>query len=768
MTLRRTCPTLSVDSVWHLFLCMAALVLLHGILSGPEAFADEQVDRFVGSETGRSRPNILFIFSDDHATAAISAYGGNLNETPNIDRIAREGAVFRNTFCANSICGPSRACILTGLHSHKNGFLRNGDRFDGSQFTFPQQLQSSGYQTALIGKWHLGSDPTGFDHWEILPGQGNYYNPDFLTMDGGRHREQGYVSDLITNKTLDWLKEQSASDKPFLMMCQHKAPHRNWSPAIRHLGKFDSQSIAEPSTLFDDYSNRSELLKENEMTLADHFSWSHDAKFQGENRYPEYFGSRHKNREYLRMTAQQRERWDEHYEPQNQAFITAMEAGKLTDDDVTRWKYQRYIKDYLSTIAAVDESIGRLLDYLDESGLADNTIVIYSSDQGFYLGEHGWYDKRWMFEQSLQMPFVIRWPGRIDAGSRPSTIIQNIDFAPTFLDIAEQKIPTTMDGISLKQVFAGDGEVAGPFRDTLYYAYYENGGAHHVAAHDGVRGKRYKLMHFPRTREYQLFDLVKDPDELRNVADESSYLDVKNEMVAELADARKRYKVNTAAIPATRKDEERWWARENKLRQRVQNAPVDLVFLGDSITQGWEGAGKDVWKEFYSDRDALNLGISGDRTEHVLMRIRTMRLDKLQPEVMVLLIGTNNTGHLMQDPTEVAEGIRTIIEQVRKKSPRTQILLHSIFPRGDSPNDPYRLNNDAINRLVEPMANDKDVHWIDIDEQFLNPDGSMIQTMTHDQLHLTPKGYRTWATAIEPKLQSLLSTQEEVEASVGQ
>ncbi|MCA9062484.1 MAG: sulfatase-like hydrolase/transferase, partial [Planctomycetaceae bacterium] len=332
------------------------------------------------------RPNILFIFSDDHATQAIGAYGSRINQTPNLDRIANEGAIFRNSFCANSICGPSRACILTGKHSHVNGFLRNGNRFDGSQTTFPKLLQQVGYQTAMIGKWHLESDPTGFNYWEVLPGQGSYYNPDFIQMDKTRKRYEGYCTDIITERALDWLKNGRDQEKPFVMMCQHKAPHRNWAPPERYFTLFDDQDIPEPVTLEDSYEGRSALLKQNEVSVKDHFFWGHDMKFHGDNLFPKYFASGTINGEYRRMTDAQKAAWDAHYEPQNEAFIARMKAGEMSDREILAWKYQRYIKDYLRCIQAVDDSVGQLLNYLDESGLAENTIVIYSSDQGFYLG----------------------------------------------------------------------------------------------------------------------------------------------------------------------------------------------------------------------------------------------------------------------------------------------------------------------------------------------------------------------------------------------
>ncbi|MGE4002946.1 MAG: sulfatase-like hydrolase/transferase, partial [Planctomycetaceae bacterium] len=310
------------------------------------------------------RPNIVFIFSDDHAVQAIGAYGSTINRTPHMDRIAREGAVFTNSFCANSLCGPSRACILTGKHSHVNGFMRNGDRFDGSQVTFPKLLQKAGYQTAVVGKWHLESDPTGFDYWEVLPGQGSYYNPDFIQMDGSRQRYEGYCTDLITDFSLAWLKERRDPDKPFVLMCQHKAPHRNWAPHPRHFAHFQ-EDIPLPPTFFDDYAGRSKLLAENEMTVANHMYWAHDMKFHGENQFPNVFVSGGRNAEYDRMTDEQKRTWDAHYEPENQAFIEQMTAGKLSEQEIINFKFQRYVKDYLRCVQAVDDSVGRVLDYLD-------------------------------------------------------------------------------------------------------------------------------------------------------------------------------------------------------------------------------------------------------------------------------------------------------------------------------------------------------------------------------------------------------------------
>ncbi|MEM9826724.1 MAG: sulfatase/phosphatase domain-containing protein [Planctomycetota bacterium] len=702
-------------------------------------------------------PNVLFIFSDDHATAAIGAYGSQVNQTPHLDRIAGEGLLFKNSFCANSICGPSRACILTGLHSHKNGFLRNGNRFDGSQFTFPKALQQVGYQTALLGKWHLGSNPTGFDYWEILPGQGHYYNPDFIQMDGTKRRDQGYVTDLITQKTLRWLKDQRNPDQPFFLMCQHKAPHRNWSPPIRHLDLFDNADIRVPATLMDDYTGRSSLLKENEMTIARHFSWAHDAKFRGENRFPKHFSGGYRNREYSRMTAEQKAQWDKHYEPINQAFIADMNAERLSDEDITRWKYQRYMKDYLGCVQAVDDSVGQLLEYLDESGLAENTIVIYSSDQGFYLGEHGWYDKRWMFEPSLKMPLMMRWPGKIKPGSVCHSLVQNIDYAPTFLDWAGAEIPASVQGESMASWIHDDALAPETWRDAIYYAYYENAASHNVPVHDGVRNDRYKLMFFPRTGEYNLFDLDADPDEMRSLDADPNYADILKQMRKLLVQQRDKYQVNPAIIPATRADEDWWAKRERQLRNNANRQRPRIAFIGDSITQSWENAGKEVWKNRFEALGAINLGISGDRTEHVLWRLTHRGLGKIQPDAVVLMIGTNNTGHRMQDPQQVAQGITAIVDELSSRLPKTKIVLSAIFPRGEGPSDIYRKNNDAINARIQHLAERENVIWMDPSKAFLQDDETLSRKIMPDLLHLSPQGYQIWADALEPVLEPLLT-----------
>jgi len=723
--------------------CLALACILIGLLLDP-----------VVSTAAQTRPNIVFIFSDDHALQAIGAYGSKVNRTPHIDRLAHEGALYVNSFCANSICGPSRACILTGKHSHLNGFLRNGDRFDGEQTTFPKILSNAGYHTAMIGKWHLGTNPTGFDYWEILPGQGSYYNPDFIQMDGSRKRYQGYCTDQITDLAINWMEEQKNSDKPFLLMCQHKAPHRNWSPHPRHFGKYPMGTIPEPDSLFDDYAGRSALLKENEMTLKDHFHWGHDSKFHGDNLFTQHFGPLD-NGEYRRMDPEQKATWDAYYEPQNQAFIQKMKDGELSEKEITQWKYQRYMHDYLGSVQAVDDSVGRILDYLDQNQLSENTIVIYSSDQGFYLGEHGWYDKRWMFEESLKMPFLVRWPGKIKPGTRSQALIQNIDYGPTFLDIAGADIPEAMQGRSLKPLFENGGGRTPDWRDAIYYAYYENAAVHAVPIHDGIRTARHKLMYFPRNGEWNLFDLITDPHEMKSVHQETAYAPIMKALQQRYQDMKGFYEVNSAIIPHSRGDETWWRDRDREKNNRLKEGNIDLAFIGDSITQGWEGNGKQVWESYYGARKAVNLGFGGDRTEHVIWRLTKGAWNQIKPKVAVLMIGTNNTGHKMQDPSQTAAGIERILNILKERSPKTKVLLLGVFPRGKAPHDRGRVINQGINQIIRRLADNDRVHYMDLGDHFLQSDGDLPASIMPDALHLNEEGYRIWAEAMEPKLKEL-------------
>lgn len=478
---------------------------------------------------GRNPPNIVFIFSDDHAYQAISAYGDQrkLNVTPNIDRLAQEGMIFHRALVPNSICGPSRACLLTGKYSHRNGFYDNmRGRFDGSQPTMPKLLQAAGYQTAIIGKWHLGSNPTGFDYWDILPGQGQYYNPPMNRM-GDKIKRAGYVTDIITDLSLDWLKQRDKS-RPFLLMCQHKAPHREWAPNLKNLGWNADRKFIEPETLFDDYSGRGKAEREQDMTLEKTFSLL-DAKLHPPSG----------------MTEAQLKIWNAYYEPRNEAFRQA----KLQGRDLVRWRYQRYLHDYLGTVRSVDESVGRVLEYLEAEGLADNTIVVYSADQGFYLGEHGWFDKRWIFEESLRTPLLIRWPGHTRPGSVSKAIVSNLDFASTFLEAAGQPIPDDIQGHSLVPIL--QGKTPADWRQSFYYHYYEFPGAHNVRRHYGVVTDRYKLVHFyyPDVDYWELFDQQNDPHELRSVYGQPEYAAPQKELHAELKRLRLELKVTELDPP---------------------------------------------------------------------------------------------------------------------------------------------------------------------------------------------------------------------------
>jgi len=460
------------------------------------------------------RPNIVFIFTDDHAPHAIGAYGGWLKDvapTPTIDKLASEGMLFVNSFCANSICGPSRATIQTGKHSHLNGFLRNGNTFDGGQQTFPKLLRKAGYQTAIVGKWHLKTSPQGYDYWEVLPGQGDYYNPAFLTP-GGRKQYTGYVTDIVTDLTLKWLKNKRDPDKPFMLMTQQKAPHRNWMPPLRHLNLFDDVQMPEPPTLFDKYEDNASPAVNSQLGIDEDMHPVFDLFLEPPPGFDpkKERGDKSAFRNRERMTPEQRAKWDAGYAAKNRAFREA----KLTGKALVRWKYQRYIKNYLRCIKAVDENVARLLKYLDESGLADNTIVIYCSDQGFYLGDHGWYDKRWMYEESLKMPLIVKWPGVTKPGSRNEDLVQNLDYAETFLDIAGAPVPADMQGRSLVPLLRGKRPA--DWRKSIYYHYHEHLG-HGVARHYGIRTERYKLIRFYVSDEWELYDLQKDPDELTNL-----------------------------------------------------------------------------------------------------------------------------------------------------------------------------------------------------------------------------------------------------------
>lgn len=474
-------------------------------------------------KTKNEKPNILFIFSDDHATHAIHAYGPKENnpelykvvKTPNIDRLADEGMLFHNTFCTNSICGPSRAVILTGKHSHINGFINNDTTFNGAQQTFPKILKKNGYETAWIGKWHLISEPTGFSYWKILTrgnGQGIYYNPIFTSAEG-KEEKTGYTSTLLTDEALDWLKNKRDKTKPFFLMYSHKAPHREWMPGPGFYDAYKDVTIPLPVNFYDDYSGRSSAAKEQEMEVAKHLNKT-DLKLEE----PPY------------MNEEQLAQFHKAFDAENEA----KEKANLTGKKLAEWKYQRYMKTYLGSITSMDAEIGRVIDYLKSSGLDKNTVVIYSSDQGFYLGDHGWFDKRWMYEESLRMPFIVKWPGVVKPGTKNYMLTQNLDFAETLLDIAGVEIPADMQGKSILPLLKN--QEPENWRKYIYYHYWGYPDWHMVRQHYGIRSDRYKLIHYYTIGEWELFDLKEDPMEMHSVYNEPAYADIQSKMTKDLND----------------------------------------------------------------------------------------------------------------------------------------------------------------------------------------------------------------------------------------
>ncbi|HUP77143.1 MAG TPA: sulfatase, partial [Pirellula sp.] len=489
------------------------------VLTGFFCLINNFLNELIAAE---KQPNILFVFSDDLAFQAISAYGEKrqLLQTPNIDRIAREGMRFDRCLVTNSICGPSRATILTGKYSHMNGFYNNSNStFDSTQPTMAKTLQKSGYSTAVIGKWHLGSDPVGFDHWHILPGQGIYYNPPMI-RNGDKVVHSGYTTDIITDLSIEWMKNRDKT-KPFMLMAQHKAPHREWAPALRHLGWDNDRQYPEPETLFDDFAERSKALADHDMGIDKTFT-DLDAKLATPRN----------------LTPKQLEDWNAYYGPRNDAYREAAPKGK----ELVRWRYNRYMHDYLACVKAVDESVGRLLDFLDREGLVENTIVVCTSDQGFYLGEHGWFDKRWIFEESLRSPMLVRWPGKTQPGSVSKAIVSLLDVAETFLDAAGKPIPQDMQGRSLVPILKG--ERPDNWRESFYYHYYEYPVPHRVRPHYGVVTDQFKLVHYYKTDvdEWELLDRERDPLEVKNFYKDPAYAATVKRLHAELERLRKEVK----------------------------------------------------------------------------------------------------------------------------------------------------------------------------------------------------------------------------------
>ncbi len=485
------------------------------------------------------RPNIVFIMSDDHAEQAISAYGHPISQiarTPNIDRIAQNGAIFRNNYCANSLSGPSRACILTGKHSHANGFLANwSKKFDGSQQTLPKILQANGYQTAIIGKWHLISEPTGFDYWKILNDQGEYNNPDFITK-GDTAQYNGYATDLITGFSKEWLDKRDKT-KPFFLMVHHKAPHRNWVPAERHYHLYEDTVFPLPPTYFDDYEGRF-AAKNQKMNIYKDMFEGHDLKMTAGINSDSLLYDPWPNVFFGRMTPVERERFLEAYRERNNEFY----SKKRTEKEIAEWKFQRFMQVYLATVKSVDESVGEIMDYLEQNGLDENTIVVYTSDQGFYLGEHGWFDKRFMYEESFEMPLLMQYKGHIAPHSQVNGLTQNIDFAPSLLDFCGIKAPKDMQGVSFKKM-SESGKSPTGWRKSLYYHYYEFPGFHSVRAHYGVKMDRYKLMHFYKEDIWELYDLETDKHEMHNIYGQKGTEKITRKLKQELVKLQAQYDV---------------------------------------------------------------------------------------------------------------------------------------------------------------------------------------------------------------------------------
>ena len=481
-----------------------------------------------GKQKEEQKPlNIVYIMTDDHTAQMMSCYDKRYMDTPNLDRIANEGVRFTNSFVANSLSGPSRACMLTGKHSCENKFYDNSTCvFDSSQQTFPKLLQKAGYQTALIGKWHLESLPTGFTYWEIVPGQGDYYNPDFITQTNDTIQRHGYITNLITDDAIDWMENKRDKEKPFCLLIHHKAIHRNWMADTCNLALYEDKEFTLPDNFFDDYEGRSAAAAQ-EMSIVKDMDMIYDLKMlrpDKESRlkslYESFIG---------RMDERQRAAWDAFYGPVIDDFYQKNPQGK----DLANWKFQRYMRDYMKTVKSLDDNVGRVLNYLEENGLLDNTLVVYTSDQGFYMGEHGWFDKRFMYEESMRTPLIMRLPKGFDRKGDITEMVQNIDYAPTFLELAGVKVPEDIQGESLLPLLKGKKPAS--WRKSLYYHFYEYPAEHMVKRHYGVRTDPYKLIHFYNDIDaWELYDLEKDPAEMHNVINDPAYSEVLADMQAEL------------------------------------------------------------------------------------------------------------------------------------------------------------------------------------------------------------------------------------------
>ena len=478
-------------------------------------------------------PNIVVIFADDHAQHAISAYGSRMNLTPHIDRLARDGMRFLHSFVANSICGPSRATLLTGLHSHANGQTGNRATFNDRLPTFAKILQANGYDTAVVGKWHLGAEPNGFDYWALKTG--SIYNGAFRTADGSEGFE-GHATDAITQRSLDWIGSRRDPSRPFMIWISHVAAHRTWTPATRHLANYEGVEIPAPATLFDTYTCRNSGAMTAQMRISKDLFPAYDLKLPVTGNG---ILDRQASRQLNAMNAAERTAWHAAFDPRNEAFARA----GLQGDDLIRWNYQRYIRNYLRSVDGLDDSVGTVRRYLNDNGLSNNTIVIYTSDQGFFLGDHGWYDKRWMYEESLRTPLIVHWPGVTRPGSTSEKMVQNIDLAPTLIEMARQSVPSAMHGTSLLPLLRG--EAVSRWRDAIYYHYQmkENPGrtSHLVARHFGIRTQRFKLICYYDLDQWELFDLKSDPEEMNNVYESRQMRDVRDRLTKRLRQLREEF-----------------------------------------------------------------------------------------------------------------------------------------------------------------------------------------------------------------------------------
>ena len=482
----------------------------------------------------QQRYNIVYIMTDDHTAQMLSAYDSRNIQTPNLDRIAQDGVKFTRSFVANSLSGPSRACMLTGKHSHKNGFTNNEHGiFNGAQQTMPKLLQKAGYQTSIVGKWHLVSRPTGFDHWDILPAQGNYYDPDFYNADSS-YRVKGYLTNIITDKAIHWLDEERDPNKPFALFVHHKACHRDWLPELKYLREYEDVNFPLPASFYDDYAGR-EAAGKTEMEIDDHMTLDYDCKImprdgKGSHLFPSYLS-------FLgRLNTQDRAKYDYFYDSISVDFHKRNLSGKA----LAEYKFQRYMRDYAKVVKSLDDNVGRLLDHLKEKGLLDNTLVVYTTDQGFYMGEHGWFDKRFMYEASLNTPLLMHLPKGLKARGDINEMVQNIDYAPTFLELAGAPIPADIQGVSLVPLLKGQHPKN--WRKSVYYHFYEFPAEHSVRRHYGVRGERYKLIHFYNDNDaWELYDLKNDPTEMHNLYGDPKMKGVTKEMKKELLRLQKQY-----------------------------------------------------------------------------------------------------------------------------------------------------------------------------------------------------------------------------------